>query len=95
LDLSGFASRRADSHNPTSRIRTGSAGIPAGELQFWPKTAENSNTPAGMPALPVGGVANPRTPDKTAYGMGFLRRKNCCEAAVAGTDIPNQPLLRK
>jgi len=39
-------------------MRTGSAGIPAGELQFWPKTAENSNTPAGMPALPVGGVSS-------------------------------------
>jgi len=51
----------------TSRIRTGSAGIPAGELQFWPKTAEKSNTPAGMPALPVGGVANPRTPVRRQF----------------------------
>jgi len=46
--------RRVKLHSlsPTSRIRTGSAGIPAGELQFWPKTVESGNTPAGMLALP-------------------------------------------
>jgi len=69
------------SPSPTSRICTGSAGIPAGEPQFWPNTAENCNTPAGMPALPVGGVANPRTPTRTV-ATNFRYR------SVAGTPSP-------